>query len=170
VEKGDRKTGLPPLVRPDAHTLILGTMPGDDSLRVGRYYANPRNQFWDILSAVYNTPVPAEYEARAESLLSRGIALWDVCQSGTRAGSLDSDLRDELPNDLGTFLVAYSNIDRIGFNGGKAQRLFKKHFSTHDRVLPKIGTWLLPSTSGTPGRYVLSLDEKLLRWREFLAR
>ncbi len=60
------KSGLPPVVWESSRTLILGTMPGDESLRKQRYYANPSNKFWLILSKVYGEPNGTDYGERLE--------------------------------------------------------------------------------------------------------
>jgi TDG/mug DNA glycosylase family protein len=36
---------LPPIASENSKILILGSMPGEESLRVGQYYANARNKF-----------------------------------------------------------------------------------------------------------------------------
>jgi hypoxanthine-DNA glycosylase len=40
---------LEPIIDRNSRVLILGTMPGHESLAKGEYYANPRNQFWKII-------------------------------------------------------------------------------------------------------------------------
>jgi hypoxanthine-DNA glycosylase len=40
------KHGLPPIVDENSRIVILGTLPGDLSLREQQYYADPSNQFW----------------------------------------------------------------------------------------------------------------------------
>ncbi len=72
------KYGLEPVIDHASRILILGTLPGDESLRLGQYYSNPRNQFWRILAMSYDTSIPEAYENRIRFLMSRGLALWDV--------------------------------------------------------------------------------------------
>ncbi len=55
-----RVHGLPPIMARTTNVLILGTMPGGESFRVKRYYANPRNSFWTIVFSVLGQrPSPA---------------------------------------------------------------------------------------------------------------
>ena len=74
-----------PIVDDKSRVLILGTMPGVESLRKQEYYGHPRNAFWPIIAAVCGRELPVSYvEKTAMLLLDGGIALWDVV-SGMRA-------------------------------------------------------------------------------------
>jgi hypoxanthine-DNA glycosylase len=99
---------FPPAAAYDAHTLILGSIPGDASLRAGEYYANPRNHFWKILGALVGAGPELPYPSRLERLTGAGFALWDVLRSCERQGSLDSSIISSTitPNDFATFLAA----------------------------------------------------------------
>lgn len=75
--KMEAKMSLPPLLAPDLAVVFVGTEPGRDSVEVGCYYANPRNQFYKHLADARFTPYrlsPAEFE----NLLAYGIGLDDV--------------------------------------------------------------------------------------------
>ena len=49
---GGRLHGLPPVIGRHARLLVLGSFPGEASLRAGQYYAHPRNQFWPLMGAL----------------------------------------------------------------------------------------------------------------------
>ncbi len=107
----------------DARTrlLLLGSLPGRQSLAAGRYYAHPRNQFWQLLSPVVGADLVAmDYEARLSALLGAGIGLWDVVESARRRGSLDADLRDVEARDLRSVAAGLPALRAMGFNGAKA--------------------------------------------------
>ena len=44
--------GFPPVVDDHARVLILGSFPSAQSMAAHEYYANPRNAFWPITSAL----------------------------------------------------------------------------------------------------------------------
>ena len=161
------KHGLPPIVWPHARVLVLGSLPGDESLRRQQYYGNPRNQFWTIIGRVHGgAPVDAGYAERLALLERHGIALWDVLASAQRRGSLDSNIRDEVPNDFTDVLRNLPELRVIALNGAKAAAAFARH------VQPKFAPWLeslrilpLPSTSPVPARKFLDLEAKAQFWR-----
>ncbi len=141
-----RRYSFPPIASPDAKILILGSMPGQASLDAQQYYAHPRNLFWPIMSRLLGFDVTLPYAERAIRLQQSGVAVWDVLQSCLREGSLDSNIKDEEPNDFSVFLKNHSHIHTIFFNGEKAATSFKRRVV----VTPKINTLTLirlPSTS-----------------------
>ncbi len=129
VISSSNKKSLPPLVGSNPTILILGTLPGDASLQKKQYYAKSGNRFWSIIAHVANSPIPLTYEEKKQLLFSHKIALWDVVHTADRHGSLDSDIRSELPNNLQKFLHQYPTIRTIAFNGQKAERLYNKYFA-----------------------------------------
>ncbi|MGD8236191.1 MAG: DNA-deoxyinosine glycosylase [Chromatiales bacterium] len=163
-------TSFPPVVGHGPHTLILGSMPGERSLQEQRYYAYPQNSFWPIMARICGFSADAAYHARLEALKQAGFALWDVLQQCAREGSLDSAIskRTEVPNDITGLLDANQTIDRICFNGAKAEESFRRHLL---KSLPEERDFRLirlPSTS--PAHAGMRFEEKLDIWRESLVR
>ncbi len=165
------KRAFPPIVGARPRLLILGSMPGDASLRLGRYYAHQRNAFWPILSEVLGLAPDAAYAQRAEALIAHGIALWDVIAACERPGSLDTSIRMDSVrvNDFAGLFAAYPGIGLIAFNGATAEREYQR------RVLPglspaaaAIERLRLPSTS--PAHAGVSFAAKRAAWRAAIER
>jgi hypoxanthine-DNA glycosylase len=168
-----------PLEAAIAHTLILGTMPGQASLRAAQYYAHPRNAFWPImLSLADGTAVDVRatmqrgYTSRCERLTEQGYALWDVLARCHRPGSLDSRIerRSEVANDIVALVERHPELQCIACNGRTAEKLLKRHSLPGLNRLQSDGRQLrivtLPSSS--PAMASLSLAEKRQRWAEGL--
>lgn len=153
-----KKCSFPPLADEQCTILILGSLPGQASLNAQQYYAHPKNQFWKIMFEICDCEFSLNYETRCAMLLSHNIALWDMISSGTREGSLDSKIKNEISNDIAGFLNVHPNIYKILLNGKKAEATFKKNF--HDI---KIETFTMPSTS--PANARMSFDQKLKCWK-----
>jgi hypoxanthine-DNA glycosylase len=146
-----------PIANRNSTILILGTMPGNDSLKYAQYYAHPRNVFWKLLFEIYNTKYAAEYNLKKQLLQNNHIALWDVLEGCFRQSSLDSDITEEKPNDIEVFLEKYPNIKHIVFNGKAAQQYFKKYFK-HISV----SSIVMPSTSPANA---IPYAKKLAEWK-----
>lgn len=161
------KYSFEPVIDHHSKVLILGTMPGEESLSLGQYYANPRNQFWTILSRIYEEPVGEKYCAKLAFLKQKGLALWDVLKQANREGSLDRYIKDPIPNDFNRLFQSYPSLGLIAFNGSKAEKLFYRRIfkdldNKYERTMNLIR---LPSTSPVPGKYNLSLDQKIEKWK-----
>ncbi len=118
------KRSFPPVVDARTRLLVCGSLPGDRSLAAGRYYANPQNQFWRLLSPVVARDLVAmDYEERLAALLDARIGLWDVVASARRPGSTDAAIRDHAPNDLAALAATLPDLRAIAFNGGAAHRI-----------------------------------------------
>ncbi|MDE6299899.1 MAG: DNA-deoxyinosine glycosylase, partial [Muribaculaceae bacterium] len=125
----DNKTGLDAVVGICPKILILGSLPGDESIRRQQYYSKSGNRFWKIIFGLLgHNFVPNDYQERIKILKEHGIALWDVLSSGVREGSLDSNISEEIPNELSSFLKDNPTIAVIAFNGQKAAKSFEKFF------------------------------------------
>lgn len=119
-------TSFLPIIDQHSRILILGSMPGVESLRLQQYYANPRNQFWKILYELFNIQASQDYQERVSLLKSKKIAVWDVIETCYREGSLDSKIREEKTNDFNALFKAYPNLKTVFFNGNKAYATYKK--------------------------------------------
>jgi hypoxanthine-DNA glycosylase len=160
------KRSFAPIVDAGARALVLGTLPGEESLRRGEYYAHPRNLFWPILFALFGAAPVSEYRAKLDFLAAHRIALWDVVASGERVASADASIRGEVPNAIDALLDAHPRIRVVAFNGSGAQRLYDRHFRRRAGLI----YLTLPSTS--PAHARLGFAQKLARWqalREALA-
>lgn len=154
---------LDPILHSQTKVLILGSMPGQQSLEKQQYYAHPRNQFWKILFTMFSQPETTDYHKRIALLQANDIGLWDVIHSCVRKGSLDANIKEERANDIATLLQTNQNIRFVAFNGGKAFQTFKKFIGLDS--LATIAYKQLPSTSPIPGRNIKSLDEKIKEWQ-----
>jgi hypoxanthine-DNA glycosylase len=139
--------------------LVLGTLPGEESLRRVEYYAHPRNLLWPIVFGLFGEAPPADYAARLDFVKARRIALWDVCEMAERRMSADAEIRREVPNAIGDLLDAHPGIVAVAFNGSGARRLYDRHFARR----PGLAYLALPSTS--PAHARLGFAEKLALWQ-----
>lgn len=143
-----------PNIDENSKILILGSMPGVKSLEEQQYYAHPQNRFWKVMGMFCNTKnLPdLNYKNKLKVLLNNKIALWDVIESCNREGSLDTDIKNEIPNNIPDLLKQYPNIKGIIFNGGKSYSAFKKHFP---KLLKQYKCYKMPSSSPANAKYKL---------------
>ena len=140
-------------------------MPGVKSLEEQQYYAHPQNRFWKVMAYICNEPelYKFSYELKLKTLLKNNIALWDTIKSCKRNGSLDSDIQNEIPNDIRGLLKNYMNIKIICLNGNKSYSAFKKYFPD---LLERYSCFKMPSTSPANARY--NLDKLIEEYRSAL--
>ena len=158
-----RLQGLGPVI--DAHTrlIVLGSFPGVASLRAQQYYGHPQNAFWKILGELWGLPLAQRpYAERVQALRDHGLGLWDVYASCEREGSLDSDIREPVLNDLASLRQHCQSLDAIAHNGGESFR-----HARHTRALG-LPVYRLPSTS--PANASWSFERKREAWAEVLRR
>jgi hypoxanthine-DNA glycosylase len=158
--------GFPPVAGHDARVLVLGSLPGQTSLAMQQYYAQPRNAFWKITGELFGFDPAVDYAARLRVLVERRIALWDTCAAAVRPGSLDARILREsvVPNDFAPFLAAHPHLRRVCFNGATSATLFERlvlpGLPAVQQALPRVR---LPSTS--PAHAGMSYARKLEAWR-----
>ena len=161
-----RVEGFPPVSRHDPCVLVLGTLPGPESLRQQQYYAQSRNAFWRIMGELVGAGPELPYTRRLEVLVEHRMALWDVCAAAERAGALDAAIRrmSVVPNDFAAFFREHRSIEIVCFNGQTAANLYRRlvvpglkreHGTIEQRVLP----------STSPAHAAMSFERKLERWR-----
>lgn len=157
-----RIASFPPFVNADAEILILGTMPGAMSLAKQEYYAHRQNVFWKIMYTIFSDGIVSEaFSQKVALLTAHNIALWDVLAHCERKGSLDSNIKNQVENDILGLLSEYPKIRKILFNGKESHRFFMKKFGP----IAGVSLEVMPSTSPA---YTLKLDEKLKAWRSAL--
>lgn len=156
--------GFPPIIGDHPNILILGSLPGIASLTQHQYYAHKQNAFWRMLEALFQIPANAEYVTRCELVKTAKLAIWDVCHSAYRSGSLDSAITHNtvIANDINGLLAQHPSIKLIAFNGNAAASLFKKH----SQLAHPVSTVILPSTS--PANASIPYANKLERWSVLL--
>lgn len=159
------KRGLGPLTCPDPRVLILGSLPGDVSIRQQQYYAHPQNQFWRLLAAIFDAGALPTYDMRVAFLAEQRIAVWDVLAAAKRDGSLDSAIRNGVPNDIAGLLDRFANITIIACNGQTAHALFRRHVAPTLGARSALKVIALPSTSPAATQ---PMALKIAAWRKVL--
>ncbi|MCY7397657.1 MAG: DNA-deoxyinosine glycosylase [Sphingomonas bacterium] len=152
-----RKRSMAPVGAARPLLLLLGSLPGEASLKAQRYYAHPHNQFWRLVGDALGESLAAlDYDERLARLAARQVALWDVVGEAKRVGSLDGALREVSVNRLAEFVARQPQLRAIGFNGLTAARIGR-------RVLRETGLTLIDLPSSSPA-YTLAIAAKATRW------
>ena len=146
-----------PVVNERSKVLILGTMPGKDSLKKKEYYGNKRNMFWHLMFEILKVEQTESYEEKKMILLNNNIALWDVLESCDRVGSQDKNIKNAAVNDFEAFYNKYPNISSVFFNGKTACKYYQNVVGFNDKK-----TFNLPSTSPLNTWY--TSEEKKEKW------
>jgi hypoxanthine-DNA glycosylase len=150
---------FPPVVRPDTRLLILGSLPGAASLAAARYYAHPRNQFWQLAGHVTGCKLAElPYEQRLARLLDAGIGLWDTVAAAVRPGSLDADIRLHEASDVRALADTLPRLAAIAFNGGASARIGR-------RQLGDGPPWALIDLPSSSPAYTMPLADKAEVWQ-----
>jgi hypoxanthine-DNA glycosylase len=156
----DLLLGLPAVIAPNTRLIVLGSFPGAASLAAQQYYAHPRNQFWRLLSAIWDEGlVGLDYASRLARLRAHRLGLWDVYAACLRDGSLDSAIREPRLNDLS--ILRRDALRGIAHNGGESARAM--------RLTGELGAPVYRLPSSSPANASWSFDRKLHAWREVFA-
>ncbi len=158
-----------PVIKKNCRVLILGSMPGVASLQQQQYYAHPRNVFWTIMDELFGIDRGGNYDERCTMLTDCGLGVWDVLKRCKRTGSLDSSIEPatEQINDFIRLFSDFGSVRAVFFNGGAAERLYKKHVLCLQGIIQyNLLYQKLPSTS--PAYAAMNFDQKLELWRGVL--
>lgn len=139
-------TCFEPIVDGNTKILILGTLPGPESIATSQYYASPKNGFWKIIFALYGQRPPVDYGEKCAFLLQHNIGIWDVLGSADREGFEDANIENAVPNNFIFFIKRHPKIQGLIFNGKGAENEFLKAFPVlyneirHELVLSSSGS------------------------------
>jgi TDG/mug DNA glycosylase family protein len=156
-----------PIIFKTSEILILGTFPSIKSFENNFYYSHPKNQFWDILSIVFNDKKPVTIEEKTEFLKKHKIALWDtICKCRRKNNnSRDDNLEILKPCDIENLLRIYPNIKKVAVTSRTAEKIIKKHFKNSPYSILQNPIYL-PSPSPLNAR--LNLKQKAKIWKKLL--
>ena len=151
-----------PVIDEGSRILILGSMPGVQSLQKREYYGNERNYFWRIIFKLLREEYTSDYGKKIKFLKRNGIALFDTIAECRREGSLDANIKDQKENDIDALLARYPGIRVIALNGSKAAVAFRSEIAG-------LTVLRLPSTSPVPRKNYRNFDDVFQKWKEELA-
>jgi len=153
-----RLVGLAPVIARGTRLVVLGSFPGVMSLQRQQYYAHPRNQFWAILSALWDVDLVAmPYAQRIAEVKARGLGIWDVYAACRREGSLDTAIEAAQLNDLAGLKRRAPQLQAVAHNGGESAKAMRHTLALGVPVIR------LPSTS--PANASWNFERKLDAWR-----
>ncbi|MFC5345938.1 DNA-deoxyinosine glycosylase [Brevundimonas staleyi] len=152
------KRAFAPVVDERTRLLVLGSLPGDASLKAAQYYAHPKNGFWRLIGGVVERDLVAlTYEDRLEALKAAGVGLWDVIASAERPGSLDAAIRSPEAADLRGLIAGLPELRAVAFNGATAARNGRRALAGLE------GLTLVDLPSSSPA-HTRPLAEKAAAW------
>lgn len=153
-----RKHAFAPVVRTDTRVLVLGSLPGDASLKAAQYYAHPRNRFWHFISRIADKDfTKLHYEERLGQLTASRMGVWDVIASAHRTGSLDTAIRKAEPASLAALVATLPALQAVAFNGKSAAKIGLP-------LLAHTGLDLIVLPSSSPANAGIPLSEKEREW------
>lgn len=137
--------GFDPVFDCDSKILILGSFPSVKSREQAFYYGNKQNRFWKLLSEFFGGAIET-VDDKIRLCLNNRVALWDIVESCSIKGSMDSDIKDYKLADLSQVLNKCS-IVKILCNGDKAYQLTRRAYNGDIPIVK------LPSTSPANVRF-----------------
>ena len=140
--------GFPPLMCHEPRVLILGTIPGKNSISANEYYYDNKNRMWKMLAKIATQKMPTNYTEKKLLLEHLHVVLWDYYQCVERTN----------PNDIVGFVRKNPTLTKIAINGyGKYKEFGEK---LQNQFGQSIKVFRLPETSGLNASWTL---EKLCK-------
>ena len=137
-----------PVYNSQSKILILGTMASPKSREYGFFYGHPQNNFWRVLSKIFDVKYPNGIEEKKNLLLENNIGVWDVLYSCQISGAADGSIKNPVVNDFSE-IIANSKINKIFTTGITATKIYNK-YCVDKTGIPAI---YLPSTSPANRKY-----------------
>lgn len=134
------------------------------------FFASKRNQFWSILSEVYQTELRTKLQKQSLFTHLR-MAITDVILQCDRSQNTNAD--NNLINLVFNIhvinkIIRENNIQKIFLSSRYAETLFKRNFKNLIKEFPQIKLVTLPSSS--PRYAAISKAEKINRYRQLLPK
>lgn len=154
-------------VPPNAKVIIIGSFPGRGHSAESEnewFYESKRNQFWKIISAVYQTELK-DVTQKKKLFREKGIAIGDLFYKvkRTKDNNSDSSLDVIEYNNMALSKIFKSNHFRsIFFTSKFIEKEFKKLFPAMKNIAS------LPSPS--PRVATISIDEKIKSYKMVLPK
>jgi hypoxanthine-DNA glycosylase len=156
------------VISEQAKILILGTAPGRQSLKEGKYYQNSNNKIWEALSSVVNGITKDNYESKLEDA---PVGLWDVFSIVEGTSSKDDERKLSGVNEFKFILNNYP-IKYVILNGNgkdkEGKQALREFLQSCEQMLDERGIKLFVLTS-TSGSNRLKPKEKLRLWKDLLS-
>ena len=144
--------------------LILGSFPGKRDRINNWFYGTSRNQFWKIISVIYNQKLETILQ-KQNLLVKLHFAITDVILSCVRSKGTNSDmnLTNITYNIKGIeTILAENNIEKIFFTSRFTENLFMREFKKVIQRYPEVKLVTLPSPSA---RYaIVGLSDKIKKY------
>jgi double-stranded uracil-DNA glycosylase len=160
---------VPDVLAPGLQVVFCGINPGHWSAAAGAHFANPRNDFWRLLSDAGFTPIVLE-PSEQEQLLSFGLGVTNAAFRTTR-GSADLRRGDfagaaerltGIAEKLGPGWIAF--VGKEAYRGAFNER---PELGAQERRLGETRLFVLPSTS--PANAAVPYTERLEWFRRLRA-
>ncbi len=109
---------MKPILDKNTKILILGTYPGERTIKKQEYYSHPGNRFWSLISRVVKQNIyEMDYQNKIRTLKQYRIGLWDVFESVKREGSSDNKIIEGELNDFTELKLISPKLETIYLNG-----------------------------------------------------